>query len=49
MHYDPQAQDKFVTHRATLIGREGNDFIVDIDGKTDGPAIVPIQETLMLN
>ena len=49
MHYDPQSQDKFVTHRATLIGREEDHFIVDIDGKTDGPARVPIQETLMLN
>ena len=49
MHYDPSVQEKFVTHRAHLIGMDGDQFIVDIDGKTDGPAIVPVQETLKLN
>lgn len=49
MLYDPQAAEKFVTHRAHLVGMDGNDFIVEIDGKTDGPARVPVSETLELN
>ena len=49
MLYDPSVTEKFVTHRAHLIGMEGDQFIVDVDGKTDGPARVPVKETLLLN
>ena len=50
MMYDASAGDRFVTHRAHLIGRDGDHFIVDIDGKTDGVMTnVPIAETLELN
>ena len=50
MMYDASAGDRFVTHRAHLIGRDGDHFIVDIDGKTDGLMTnVPIAETLEFN
>lgn len=49
MLYRHDAREKFVTHRAHLVGREGDEFIVEIDGKTDGPARAPVQETLQLN
>ena len=49
MMYQPMATEKFVTHKAVLVGREGANFLVEVDGKTDGPLSVPIRETLELN
>ena len=51
MRYIGGAADKFVTHNATLVGmeEETKSFIVEVDGKDDGPLKVPIKETLELN
>ena len=48
MQYLANASEKFVTHRATLVGMDqaSNTFSVEIDGKTDGPINVPVKETL---
>ena len=34
MMFDP-SQEKYCTHNAKLVGREGNDFIVQIRGSND--------------
>lgn len=38
-----------MTHKAILVGRDGPNFLVEVEGKTDGPLSVPIRETLELN
>ena len=47
--FDPQAGKRFVTHRAQLVGREDDSFIVNVDGKADGPVRVSVRETLEIN
>ena len=44
MTYKQASADKFVTHRAQLIGMDpaSKTFIVQVDGKEDGPLSVPI-------
>ena len=51
MKYSDQQNERYVTHKATLIGidPENDTFVVELEGKTDGPLIVPISETLELN
>ena len=48
MAYSPSAAEKFVTHRAILIGGDiaAGKLYVKIDGKEDGPLEVPLAETM---
>jgi hypothetical protein len=46
--YDASIPEKYVTHNAKLIGKEGSNFIVEV---TNAPDLikVPVKETLELN
>jgi hypothetical protein len=46
--YDASITEKYVTHNAKLVGREGNDFIVEVANAPD-LIKVPVKETLELN
>ena len=47
MMYDPSS-DKFATHNARLVGRDGGDFVVELQG-SEKPIKVPVVETLEMN
>ena len=51
MAYQQNAPERFVTHRATLVGCDlpAKKLLVQLDGKDDGPLEVPLQETMELN
>jgi len=46
--YDPTVKEKYVTHNAVLLGKEGNKFIVEVKGSSE-PIKVGVAETLELN
>ena len=47
MMHDP-ASDKFATHNARLVGRDGSNFVVELKG-SEQPIKVPVAETLEMN
>ena len=47
MRYDSK-QEKYCTHNAKLIGRDGTNFIAEVEGCPE-PLSVPVAETLLLN
>ena len=51
MNFSGETKERFVTHKATLIDMdsESDTFTVEVEGKTDGPLIVSMSETLELN
>ena len=51
MAYKPDEPEKFVTHRATLLGADipAGKLFVELDGKDDGPLEVPLAETMLFN
>ena len=51
MKYSSGSQDKFITHNATLVGMdaERQSFLIEVEGKEDGPILAPVAEILEYN
>ena len=48
MEYAPDVKETYVTHLAVLMGKIGDEFVVNVKG-AGGPVKVSVKETLELN